>query len=67
MDMRATAPFEGWPHEAQTPKQKNGDGLQGDGLDGFMDRRSQFSQTPADFQLSSRDGDYEEETEMEDY
>lgn len=47
MDMRATAPFEGYPHEAQTPERTNRDGLQDDGLDGFMDRRSYFSPTPA--------------------
>ena len=66
MDMRATAPFEWWRDEAQTPKPKNGDGFQGDSLDGFMDRRSHFSPTPAEFELSSRDGDYGEEVEMED-
>lgn len=31
---------------AETPKCTNGDGYQGDGLDGYMDRRSHFSETP---------------------
>ena len=46
MNMRATAPFEGYPSEAQTPARTNRDGLQGDGLDDLMDRRSYVSATP---------------------
>lgn len=56
MDMRRTAPYElglGLT-DPQTPNRTNGDGLQDDGLDDFMDRRSQVSETPAPWHLSSR-------------
>ena len=66
MDMRGTAPLEGWPHEGQKPQHTDRDGLQGDGLDGYMDRRSHISPTPTAFQLSSRTGNDAEECEMED-
>ena len=65
MDMRATAPFEGWPHETQIPEPKNRDGTQNDGLDDFMDRRSRVSATPATSPCSERVGVLYEECEME--
>ena len=65
MDMRATAPFEGWDHASQTPEPRSRDGTQNDGLDDFMDRRSYFSATPAASQAPGRMGVIREEDEME--
>ena len=65
MDMRATAPFEGWLHESQTPGPTNHDGIQNDGLDNFMDRRSHISPTPVAHHPSERFGALYEESEME--
>ena len=66
MDMRATAPFEGYCHEPQTPERTNRDGFQDDGLDGFMDRRSYFSPTPAAFASPNHSEYIYEDLEMED-
>ena len=63
--MRATAPFEGWTPAAQTPGPANRDGLQGDDLDDFMDRRSHFSATPAAYDRSGGMGSLYEDCEME--
>ena len=65
MDMRATAPFEGWPHESQSPEPTKRDGTQNDGLDDFMDRRSCYSATPAAPHLHKRSSVIYEECEME--
>ena len=65
MDMRATAPFEGWPHESQSPEPANRDGTQNDGLDDFMDRRSCYSATPAATPVPERLSVLYEESEME--
>ena len=65
MDMRATAPFEGWSHASQTPEPTSRDGTQNDGLDDFMDRRSHFSPTPAASQHPGRLGVLYEGCEME--
>ena len=65
MDMRATAPFEGWPHESQSPEPTTGDGTQNDGLDSFMDRRSYCSATPAASQVPERSSVVCDECEME--
>ena len=46
MDMRATAPFEGWDHPPEASEPTYRDGTQYDGLDDFMDRRSYGSATP---------------------
>ena len=65
MDMRATAPFEGWPHESQSPEPANRDGTLNDGLDNFMDRRSYYSVTPAAPHFPERSSVIYEEGEME--
>ena len=65
MDMRATAPFEGWPHESQSPEPTNRDGTQNDGLDDYMDRRSCYSATPAAPHIPERLSVMYEECEME--
>ena len=65
MDMRATAPFEGWLHESQSPEPANRDGTQKDGLDDFMDRRSCYSATPAATYRDDRSSVGYEESEME--
>lgn len=65
MDMRATAPFEGWPQASQTPEPTSLDGTQYDGRDDFMDRRSHFSPTPAASQHPERLGVVYEDSEME--
>ena len=65
MDMRATAPFEGWPHVSQSPEPTNRDGTQNDGLDDFMDRRSYYSATPAPSHVPERLSVMYEENEME--
>lgn len=64
-DMRATVPFEGHLHESPTPERTNGDGLQGDSLDGFMDRRSYFSPTPAVYASPKHAECIYEDSEME--
>ena len=46
MDSRFTAPLNLRPSESQTPRPTSGDGLQADGLDDFMDRRSHIDRTP---------------------
>ena len=46
LDSRFTAPLTLRPSESQTPRPTNGAGLQDDGLDDFMDRRSQITPTP---------------------
>lgn len=65
MDMRATAPFEGYAYEGQTTERTRSDGLQDDGLDGFMDRRSYFSPTPAASATLNRPEVVYEDWEME--
>ena len=65
MDMRATAPFEGWPHVSQSPEPTNRDGIQNDGLDDYMDRRSCYSATPAPPRMPDRSSVIYEEGEME--
>lgn len=65
MDMRATAPFEGWPQASQTPEPTSRDGTQNDGLDDFMDRRSHFSPTPAASRHSEKMDILHEDCEME--
>ena len=46
MDSRFTAPLTLRQSESRTPKPTNGDGFQDDGLDDYMDRRSQITPTP---------------------
>lgn len=66
MDMRATAPYDGlWPHVSQSPAPTNHDGIQRDGLDDYMDRRSCGSATPIPAQVSGRTSVIYEEDEME--
>ena len=61
MDMRGTAPFEGWDHGSQTPEATQHDGIQRDGLHNFMDRRSYVSASPeASYPSESMSGLYEE-------
>lgn len=64
-NMRVTAPFEGWLHESQTTEPTIGNGLQGDSLDGFMDRRSHISPTPTPCHVPENMGVVFEEDEME--
>ena len=65
MDMRATAPFEGWIHYSETPEPRQPDGLQGDGLDYYMDRRSRFTTTPAPDLVLDKLATVREESPME--
>ena len=65
MDMRATAPFEGWDHEPRVSETPDRDGTPVDNLDWLMDRRSCFSPTPVAVKPAIQIGTIEEENSME--